>query len=53
MDGDLRNARLNFRRQEENHIKDIVMKMEWSEMEAIINTIAFSLFRYIKPALLP
>ena len=33
--------------------KDIAMKMERSKMEAIIKTIAFSLFRYIEPALLP
>ena len=33
--------------------KDIAMKMERSIMEAIIKTIAFSLFRYIEPALLP
>lgn len=33
--------------------KDIAMKMERFIMEAIIKTIAFSLFRYIEPALLP
>ena len=33
--------------------KDITMKMERFIMEAIIKTIAFSLFRYIEPALLP
>lgn len=33
--------------------KDIAMKMERTIMEAIIKTIAFSLFRYIEPALLP
>ena len=33
--------------------KDIAMKMERFIMEAIIETIAFSLFRYIEPALLP
>ena len=33
--------------------KDIAMKMERFIMEAIIKTFAFSLFRYIEPALLP
>ena len=33
--------------------KDIAMKMERFIMEAIIETIAFSLFHYIEPALLP